>query len=45
MLRLLGRFTTCLTETTTALRMLIAQLSISCLENAKKIENFDFVPS
>ena len=39
-LRLLGRFTTCLAQTTTAKRLLFALNGTSCLSNEKKIENF-----
>ena len=41
-LRLLGRFTTCFAQTTTASRLLFALNGTSCLENEKKIGNFRF---
>ena len=41
-LRLLGRFTTCFAQTTTASRLLFALNGTWCLRNEKKIENFRF---
>ena len=41
-LRLLGRFTTCLAQTTTASRLLFALNGTSCLKNEKKFGNFRF---
>ena len=41
-LRLLGRFTTCLAQTTTASRLFFALNGTSCLSNVKKIDNFRF---
>ena len=39
-IRLLGRFTTCLAQTTTASRLLFAQVGISCLKNGIYFGNF-----
>ena len=50
-LRLLGRFTTCIAQTTTALRLFFALNGTSCLRNEKKwkfsiLKRFsNFVPS
>ena len=41
-LRLLGRFTTCFAQTTTALRLFFALNGTSCLRNEKNLEIFDF---
>ena len=41
-LRLLGRFTTCLAQTTTASRLLFALNGTSCLKNEILLEIFDF---
>ena len=41
-LRLLGRFTTCLAQTTTASWLLFALNGTSCIRNEKKIENVRF---
>ena len=41
-LRLLGRFTTCIAQTTTASRLFFALNGTSCLRNEKNLEIFDF---
>ena len=41
-LRLLGRFTTCIAQTTTALRLFFALNGTSCLRNEIFLEIFDF---
>ena len=41
-LRLLSRFTTCLTRTTTGLRLLFASTRLFVPRKCKKLEDFDF---